>query len=131
MRGLKINFDKGQISIDTNACVTNFDATVQNALVNIATRKGTDRIFPDKGTSILKNAVAGVIVGMNDANHEAQAAAIHTLFFSRKWDTTGDNTLKLGSVKMRPITYDGRTLVINAAFTDVAKTRTVGTITTL
>lgn len=131
MEGLKINFSKNNVYLDVGASNTGFNCTVQNALANIATRQGTDYIYTDKGTAILQSAVSGKIVGMNDANHEAQAAAIDTLFFSREFETAEDDTLKLGAVFIDPITYSGESLLLNTSFTDVAQTVTVGTSTIL
>lgn len=54
MEGIKINFLNGDIYIEPTEKVTGFDTTVQNALVNIGTRQGTDRIYSSKGTAILK-----------------------------------------------------------------------------
>lgn len=131
MEGLKINFIKDDISISTDSKVSGFDATIQNALVNIGTRAGTDRIYPGKGTSILDRAVEGKIVGFNAANHESQLAALDTLFFSREYETSDVNEIKLGSVAMAPLSYDGNKLRIEASFTDLANSRTVGTVTNL
>lgn len=129
MEGLKINFVDGDIFIDTENKVTGFSATVQNALVNIGTRQGTDKIYSTKGTEILKSAAEGKIVGFNVANHEAQLAAIDTLFFSREYETSRDPTVKMGKVFLDPLTYDGVKLRINAAFTDFTEATTVGTVT--
>ena len=131
MKGLKIEFTSGANSINTTTSVSDLDATIQNALVNVATRVASDAIFPEKGTSLLLNALRGKIVGINDAVHESQIAAINTLFFSRDYDINEPTTTRLGDIKMEPITYDGRFLFITAAFTDQAKTRTVGTTTAL
>jgi hypothetical protein len=132
MQGLKILFDtKDNISIDPNASLSDFDATIQNALVNIGTRNGTDRIYPDKGTTILTEATSGKIVGFNAANHVSQLAALDTLFFSREYETSETLTVRLGSVAMEPVTYDGSKLKLQVAFTDQANSRTVGTITNL
>lgn len=129
MEGLKINFENGNIHIDTDTKVTGFDATIQNGLVNIGTRNGTDRIYPNKGTIILKSAVEGKIVGLNVANHEAQIAALDTLFFSREYETTDDPSVKLGKVFLDTLSYDGTKLRINAAFVNFTETITKGTVT--
>ena len=131
MEGLKINFIKDNISIATESKISDFDATVQNALVNIGTRAGTDRIYTDKGTSILDRAVEGKIVGFNAANHESQLASIDTLFFSREYETSDSDAIKLGNVVMAPLTYDGNKLTIEAAFTNLSNSLTVGTVTNL
>ncbi len=131
MEGLKINFSKNNVYLDVGASNTGFACTIQNGLANIATRQGTDNIYADKGTTILKSAVSGKIVGMNDANHEAQSAAISTLFFSREYETSTDDTIKLGAIAIEPISYSGESLLLNTSFTDVAQTVTIGTSTTL
>jgi hypothetical protein len=120
MEGLKVNFTKDDISINTGSKVSDFDATVQNALVNIGTREGTDKIFAGKGTRILDRAVEGKIVGFNAANHESQLAAVDTLFFSREYETSASDAIKLGNVAMAPLTYDGNKLTIEAAFTNLS-----------
>jgi hypothetical protein len=131
MEGLKIIFNKNNVYLDAASSVTGFNCTVQNALANIATRVGTDKIYTEKGTDILLSAVSGKIVGMNDANHEAQAASINSLFFSREYETSSDDAIRLGSVSIEPISYSGESLLLNTSFTDVAQTATVGTTTIL
>jgi hypothetical protein len=129
MEGIKINFFNGEIYIEPTEKVSGFDATIQNALVNIGTRVGTDRTYPTKGTAILKSAVEGKIVGLNVANHETQAAAIDTLFFSREYETSTDLSIRLGQVFMDTLSYDGIKLSINSAFTNFSETITKGTVT--
>lgn len=131
MEGIKINFLNGEVYIDPSEKVTGFDATIQNALANIGTRKGTDRMYPDKGTNLLKRAVEGKIVGFNVANHETQLSAIDTLFFSREYETSADLSIRLGKVFMDPLSYDGAKLRINSAFTNFSETITKGTVTIL
>ena len=131
MEGIKINFLNGEVYMDPNEKVTGFDATIQNALANIGTRKGTDRMYPDKGTNLLKRAVEGKIVGLNVANHETQLSAIDTLFFSREYETSTDLSIRLGKVFMDTLSYDGAKLRINAAFTNFSETITKGTVTIL
>ncbi len=65
------------------------------------------------------------------ANHEAQAAAIDTLFFSREYETSADLSIKLGKVFMDTLSYDGTKLRINTAFTNFSETITKGTVTIL
>lgn len=131
MEGLKISFEKSNVALNVTEASTGFDCTIQNALANIGTRKGTDYMYSNKGTDILLRAVQGKIVGLNDANHEAQIAAIDTLFFSREYETSTDGTIMLGSVAMQPLTYVGNALITTTSFTDLDQTRTVGTATIL
>jgi hypothetical protein len=131
MEGIKVNFLNGEIYIEPGEKVTGFDATIQNALVNIGTRRGTDRTYSEKGTNILKRAVEGKIVGLNVANHETQLAAIDTLFFSREYETSTDLSIRLGNVYMDTLSYDNGRLKINSAFTNFSETITRGTVTIL
>jgi hypothetical protein len=131
MEGLRISFEKSNVALAVTGSSTGFDCTIQNALTNIGTRKGTDHMYSNKGTDILLRAVQGKIVGMNDANHEAQIAAIDTLFFSRDYETSASGTIVLGAVTMQPLTYDGNALITTTSFTDLDQTRTVGTATIL
>lgn len=131
MTGLKINMSNGIVGISTTESVDGFTASIQNAMVNIATRKGTARIYPDQGTSLLSEAVSGKIVGINDANHASQLAALDTLFFVRSGDTYDTEENKVGEIVMQPITYDGNLLRISATFINTPKTRSVGVTTNL
>ena len=131
MKGLKIIFSKTDSSIDTENYVEGFDTAVQNALVNIATQAGTDKIYSEKGTSLLKTALEGKIVGFTDSTHEAQIAALDTLFFSRAQDVGLTGGYRLGQVNLQPLEYVNNSLKITAAFTDLNNSRTVGTVTTL
>lgn len=131
MKGLKVNFNSDGITIDTEASVDGLEATIQNALLNIATRKGTDKVFPNKGTDLLHSAVTGKIVGINDANHVSQFAALDTLFFIRQFDITQPSNTRIGKIFMQPVSYNGHRLLINATFTDIDGTRTVGTSTSI
>ena len=58
MRGLRVNFSEEGASIDFNDSVKDFYSTVQNAVVNIGTKKETDKIFTSKGTTFFEKAVA-------------------------------------------------------------------------
>ena len=131
MKGIKVILSSTGCTINPDASVSGFDATIQNALVNIATRAGTDHAFSDKGTALLSNAVAGKIAGLNDANHESQLAALQTLFFSRAQDTAEANDIRIGKIDMSPATFDGKILRVDAAFTNLSNTRIIGTTTTL
>lgn len=131
MKGLKIIFNTTESVIDTTSYVEGFDASIQNALVNIATQAGTDNIYEDKGTSLLKVAAMGKIVGFTDATHEAQIAALSTLFFSRDKDAAEADTNRIGKIDLQPVEYTNNSLKITAAFTDLNNTRTVGTVTLL
>lgn len=128
MEGIKIQFDKGE-AILLEEKVEDFDTTVQNSMVNIGTTKNTDKIYPDKGTSILTRATQGIIADSNEANSEAVIASLDTLFFVRANDPADKPDIKLGKVALEPVDYDGIFLKINASFQNLEETKKVGTTT--
>jgi len=127
MKGLKINLNSGNTYIEVDSSVSGLDSTIQNALVNIGTINGSDYIYTDKGTKLLKTGLEGKIVGFSEANHESNMAAIDTLFFSRSQDIGATSTERIGQIKLTPVDYKDNKLSVNASFTDIANTRTVGT----
>lgn len=82
MRDLKIKFNGSE---DTMVSVTeSVDGKLllaQKYLVNAATTNGTDKVFPDRGTTIFASAIGGEIVDTNAAIHVGNFAAIDTLHF--------------------------------------------------
>lgn len=63
-----------------------FHATVQNALVNLLTEAGSDKVFAERGTNLLRSVAGGAVYNYASACHAANFAAADTLFFSRESD---------------------------------------------
>ena len=93
MRGLSISFTTpGACTVSTGTQVSGFEATVQNAMVNLGTDRGTDKVYQGKGTELLQTAVRDGLPGARAAQHAANFAAVDTLFFSRETDLKTEDT---------------------------------------
>lgn len=103
MRGLRVNFSNEGAVIDFNDTVDDFHSIVQNATVNVGTKKETDKIFPTKGTSFFENVVSGTVNTLLDASHSSNFAADETLRFYQKTD---DNAkVKLEAFRLTPTAF--------------------------
>lgn len=127
MKGLAINFIKGAAVLVPTGQVEDFDATVQNVAVNIVTTVGSDGIFPDRGTGLFKQALRGIIMNINEAHRVSTEARLDTLFFIRKHDPA-DEEIKLGICSLSPIEYERTFLKLTLGCTNLANTKTKGTI---
>jgi len=115
MRSLKIQFSKEGSDIDFNSEVTGFDATIQAAMVNMATHKGSDDTYPTRGTDILKRAVSGLLINDREAMHTANFAAVDTVFFVRANEPQASGE-KLSQITTDPIIQDTTHLTLNLQF---------------
>lgn len=88
MRGLAIQLDHANSGIEMREA-SGFDLSIQNCLVNLGQRKGTSAVFPDKGVSILGEALSGGVVSPGSANRLGGLAAIQTLLFVNKHELPG------------------------------------------
>lgn len=129
MTGIRIIFSEDGIRFDFDNPVKDFECTAQNALVNIGTRKGSDPMFPERGTDLLKTALSGAIVDLNSAAHASNLAAVDTLFFSRTWEQAG-NTERMAKVQLDPLSIQDRCLQLDAVFTSTDGNQ-IGTSTPL
>lgn len=77
-----------------------FDCTVQNALVNVATDQGSDPFFLDRGTNLKKDGAQGRMVNSAWATQAANFAALRTLSFLQQTDLQS-NPFKLQSFILR------------------------------
>ena len=93
MKGIKLNFAAEGASLDLSAPVTGFDTSVQNGLVNFGTAAGTDHIFPDRGTDLMKQAQAGQMLDDRGAMHAANSTARCTISSIRLRPSRRENSL--------------------------------------
>lgn len=82
-KGLKVEFSEKGAILRPSQQVDGPRASVQNALVNIGTMKGSDKAFEDRGTDLFKTVLARGLPSVSDARHAANFAAVNTLFFVR------------------------------------------------
>lgn len=119
MRGLQLDFTApGGCVVLTDSQVEGLGSTVQNAMVNLGTERGTDKTLPARGTDLLRTAVSSGLPSPNLARHIANFAAVDTLFFSRATDrvTDGDS---LQDVTLFPDTLSAQRVVFAARFRSV------------
>lgn len=124
MKGLSIDF-KGTsgITLAVTEFVTDFRATTQDGMLNIACTKGSDIIYPDRGTNLYKDALAGKVPTLTDAYHVSNFAALDTKFFLNSVIVDGGE--RVDKIVLEPFSYENNRLKINATFTGDAGT-TVG-----
>lgn len=117
MKGLKIDLSSPEgPRLDPYTVVDGFDATVQNAMLLVGTSQGSNRIFPDQGTNLLKRSISGVMIDNKAAEHECNFAATDVLFFGRPFDSA-DESVRLQLVKLSPLSLAGQRLTVQAQFT--------------
>jgi hypothetical protein len=128
MKGIAIDFT-GERPVFGSGQVSDFGAAVQNSLVNIGTQQGSDPIYPERGTTLQEDAVAGRLIDLNSAQHSSNFAAVDTLAFARAF-TPADDPHSVASVQLEPADFTGSSLLIDAIFTSL-EGATVGVKTTL
>lgn len=114
MRGVKLSFTEHGADFDWSAPARDFDAVVQNALVNVGTELGSDPIFPSRGTSLLLDAVRGKMVNTIWAMHTANFAALATLAFSRQTNGTDPHGLRHFKLQLKSLVSQHADLLVQA-----------------
>ena len=91
MRSIPIEFGDAGARFNLDLPVlADFDTTVQNALVNLGTRMGSDWIYSDRGTDLQAQGARGQMLDPQWATHSANFAALETVAFSRSTAQTTD-----------------------------------------
>lgn len=99
-RASEIQFlDDGSIKLNPDATAEGFALVVQGAMVNLISEQGSDTIFEERGTTLLRAGLSGSIVDRVSADHQAAFASADTLFFSREWELADTND-KLAEVRL-------------------------------
>jgi hypothetical protein len=112
VKGIRINFDEQGPRFDLEEPVSGFDATVQNALVNTGTDRGSDRLFEDRGTDLKRDSADGKMATLAWANHTSNFAALRTLAFLQQHDQA-TNAWKLQAFELRCLEMDLTTVILN------------------
>lgn len=88
MRDIRIVFngDNGRTFIDLNKSVSGKLLTAQKCLINIPTLRGSDALYPDKGTTLLQECIGATLVNTTAVTHVANYAALDTLYFINRTD---------------------------------------------
>lgn len=118
MRGIRLTFNENGPRFNFSVPVRRFESTVQNALVNLGTDLGSDRVFVERGTDLKRDGAHGRMATSVWANHSANFAALRTLAFIQQTDTPV-NPYKLQdfSLKCEEIRLTRATLNVRAVST--------------
>lgn len=82
MRDIRVQFDgESGTRILLNESVEGKMLMQQKYLINTGTSKGTDKIFPQRGTDLMAGAIGGSIIDSVAAEHLGNFAALDTLYF--------------------------------------------------
>lgn len=101
------NGPDGNTRLDLTQSVQDKDVTAQKVLINIPTIKGTDFLYPEKGTNLLKQCIGSVIIDSNTAQHIGNFAALDTIYFINDTDgLTIDCPYGLADVDLQLKNYD-------------------------
>lgn len=93
-KGLSVDFTGSSPKLNWNE--TSEDTDTQNILVNIATAKGSDAVYADRGTDLLKKFAESGFVSAGFAQHKANFAAMDTKTFYNV--TRGETSRQLNSI---------------------------------
>ena len=129
MQGLKVDFNSDGAVLRLDKTVAGADAEIQNMLVNAGSLKGSDFIFPSRGTNLLKDAVAGAVVDANSAQHSANFAALATLNFIKATlpDSMKNSADRITEITFEVESFDGTLLTLQTQVVTADK-RVIGII---
>lgn len=116
---LSITFSSEGCLINLDRPVRGFSSTVQAAMVNLVTNEASDAVFPDRGTSLLLDAVSGGAIVGNRATHIANVAAIETKNFMRIAAVDPTATDEILTIVLQPVSLQNRILHLNASMASV------------
>lgn len=109
MKDFRIHFDGGEDTVfDFRTPVEGKDMYIQKMLINIATEKGSDPLYPDRGTNLVSDAVGGLVVNGQAAAHSGNFAALSTNLFVNREDyaATAGSPDRIKSCRLSPAGID-------------------------
>ena len=130
MEGLKLEFGSEGVRILPQEAVADMDADVQNVLMNFGISKGSDQVFPDRGTDLFLKGLQGRLVDDITAGHEGNFAASDVLFFVTENDRFDSTRERIRRIYLFPVTFDGQSLVMSLEL-ELTTGRKIGTTETL
>lgn len=129
MRDLRIQFNgETGTRLLLNETVEGKRLLQQKYLINTATTAGSDRIYPNRGTTLLAKAIGGAIINEKEAAHLGNFASLDTLHFCT-YEEHPDIYTQPGYVMqydLEPLSYDNSTNILSFkakfSFTDSTET---------
>lgn len=108
MRGVTLDFTSSGARINWAGTREGAEHDLQAAVVNAVTWRGSDKVFPTRGTMLQRAALSGRLFSLNEARHAANFAAAETIQFLK---VTG--TPVLTRLLMDPIGFEDRRLKLD------------------
>lgn len=135
MQDIKINFNgESDTLIDLTAKVEGKSLYEQKCLVNLATKKGSDPVYPARGTDLMEGAIGGLVISTNDGAHLANFAAIDTLFFvsEQEYAVNANSPDLVDDINVSIVSYEPERSRINIGVQfDFADETTTATVTAM
>lgn len=137
MRDIKIILNGDNSTIDLNSIVEDKLLYEQKALVNMVTVNGSDPIFADRGTDLLRDAIYGKVYSSSGTIHIGNFAALDTIYFIKSTDSesVADADYTINDINVGGISYSNATNTLNLSvqvvYDDGTYTETVADITAL
>lgn len=130
MRGIKLEFSDQGVKILPEQEVSDLDADTQNILMSFGTMKGSDEIFPLRGTNLFLRGLQGRLVDEIAAGHEGNFAANDVLEFVSGIDPFDSTRERIRRILLTPVVFDGQSLEMNLELETTTGAR-IGTSATL
>lgn len=137
MKDLKIILNGDKTTIDLNAITEDKNLYEQKVLVNMATSKGSDYIYEDRGTDLLRDAIYGKVYSQSGTVHIGNFAALDTIFFIRSTDPEelDGSDFTVNDINVTGISYVNATHTLNLSvqviYADDTQTETVAEVSAL
>lgn len=121
MKDIRIQFDGNDgTRLVLNQIVEGKSVFEQKYLINTATTQGSDKIYPERGTSFLQQAIGGTLIDWNSSIHTGNFAATDTIYFCsyEEHPDVYNSDIYVSSYQLIPALYDNttRTLSFRAIF---------------
>ena len=82
MKDVRIKFNgENDTVFDWNSPADGKDMYAQKCLINLATERGSDPLYADRGTDLFKSAIGGSLLSNNAIAHAGNFAALNTIMF--------------------------------------------------
>lgn len=126
MKDLKISFNGDASTIKLNETVDDKNLYEQKVLINLVTARGSDRVFPSRGTKLLADSIYGRVYSKTGAAHVGNFAALDTIYFIRSTDPKDIQNADylINDVNVYTISYNNQEHVLNMSVQVVYKDNT-------
>lgn len=118
MEGLGIKFEDAGAKFNFEEKLDSKRLIVQNYLVNTANIRGSNLVFPQKGTNLLRALNGGIVFDRTTAVHQANFAATDTLIYETSQQNDLDLTVDRFTLFIKDLNPQNLTLTTFFEFSD-------------